>query len=234
MSQQFSYSTATSLPRDRVWKLLIDIEQWTKCSEIYTDLRWSGFPWVTGGCILGRLNYPTALTFRYVVQAFEPPRLIRYIAHSINAGFAAELTIRLTRLEGKTSIHVDAFTVGELTTTIPGGSLGLLKVLIERWFQDFARFCDQHAQAKAARPASQFTMLQSLVAAVQLPALLGVMQALLGRASRLVQNQHFEGDAAHIPPNSQREPDRDRFAIRRRFQDRGSGPGEGPVRCSPD
>ena len=138
MSQQFSYSTATSLPRDRVWKLLIDIEQWTKCSEIYTDLRWSGFPWVTGGCILGRLNYPTALTFRYVVQAFEPPRLIRYIAHSINAGFAAELTIRLTRLEGKTSIHVDAFTVGELTTTIPGGSLGLLKVLIERWFQDFA------------------------------------------------------------------------------------------------
>ena len=57
-------------------------------------------------------------------------------------GFANERTIRLEEVSCGTLIRVDAYTVGEPVREIPGGSLGFLKMLTEKWFVDFAHFCD--------------------------------------------------------------------------------------------
>jgi hypothetical protein len=146
MSRQFFYSITTNLSRDQVWELLTNIEEWTNFSAIYADLRWSGFPWVPGSCITGRLTYPIALVFRYLVKECEAPKLMRYMAQSAEAGFAVERAIRLEQLAGQTLIRVTAFTAGNPTIAIPGGSLGFLKMITERWFQDFALFCEKRAQ----------------------------------------------------------------------------------------
>lgn len=99
-----------------------------------------------GSCVMGHLNYPLTIPFRYVLRECTAPALIRYLADSLELGFANERTIRLEEAEGGTLIKVDAYTVGEPACDIPGGSLGFLKMLTEKWFADFARFCDEEAE----------------------------------------------------------------------------------------
>jgi hypothetical protein len=81
MCQQVLCSVSTVLPRDRVWELFAEIENWPKVSDVYNDLRWSGFPWTPHSCILGTIHYPCQLPLRYVVEKCEPGSLISYLAH---------------------------------------------------------------------------------------------------------------------------------------------------------
>lgn len=145
MSQSFSYSVSTCLPRERVWQALTNIGNWSKFSCVYRDIKWSGEPWVVGSSLTGNLNYPIKIPFRYVLKVCRPPELIRYLAQSREVGFANERTIRIEQLGLKTLIKVDAYSVGEPAINIPGGNLGFLKMLTEKWFPDLARFCDDEA-----------------------------------------------------------------------------------------
>lgn len=146
MCEQYIQSATTLLPRDRVWQLLTDIDNWVTCSNVYASLRWSGFPWQPGSCVLGQLKYPITLHFRHVLEEFRPPRLIRYIAHSTEAGFAISRTIRLEEHNGGTLITTAAYAVGIPVIDLPGGTMGFQKMLSERFFPDFANFCDAQAQ----------------------------------------------------------------------------------------
>jgi hypothetical protein len=139
----FSHSVTTKLPRDNVWSLVIDITNWPKFSDIYSDLRWEGTPWAEGSALVGQLNYPIVVSGRYVIRKCNPPRLIRYLSQTHNAGFATERTISLEELPNGTLIRVEAFVVGQ--PDMPGGALAFLKSLTERWFDDLARFCDNYA-----------------------------------------------------------------------------------------
>ncbi len=142
MRETFSYSVTTVLDRERVWELLEDIENWPKVSDVYTAVMWSGVPWERGSCVLGTINYPVAIPFRYVVERCEPPSVISYMGHSVEAGFATHRTIELEETKGGTLIKVTAYAHGEPIISLPGGTMGFLQKLTERWFQDFARFCD--------------------------------------------------------------------------------------------
>jgi hypothetical protein len=145
MGQTFSSFSTTSLPRERVWELLTDVSNWPKFSDIYAGpIRWVGEPWVPGSILVGELKYPLPLDFEYLLKVCEPPDMIRYLSHSVAAGFAIERTVRLLSLGDETMISVDAYAVGEPTLPIPGGSLGFMKMQTERWLNAFARFCDQH------------------------------------------------------------------------------------------
>ena len=106
---EFSYSVFTRLPRRRVWCLLTDIANWTKVSDIYSDLRWDGTPWAEGSAIVGHLNYPIVLAGRYEIRECNPPALIRYLSQTHGAGFATERTITLEQLVGGTLIRADAY-----------------------------------------------------------------------------------------------------------------------------
>jgi uncharacterized protein YndB with AHSA1/START domain len=140
VSASFSYSVITTLPRGRVWSLLTDITNWSKFSDVYSDLRWEGAPWAEGSAIVGQLNYPIVVSGRYVIRKCDPPTLIRYLSQTQGAGFASERTITLQQLVGGTTIRADAFVVG--TPKMPGGGLEFLRSFTTRWFDEFARFCD--------------------------------------------------------------------------------------------
>ena len=142
MLQSFSYSVTTCLPRESVWRVLTKIEEWPKFSCVYRDVKWVGEEWVLGSSLIGHLNYPIPIPFRYLLKDCIAPELIRYLADSPELGFANERTIRLEEVSCGTLIRVDAYTVGEPVREIPGGSLGFLKMLTEKWFFDFAHFCD--------------------------------------------------------------------------------------------
>jgi hypothetical protein len=149
MSQTFSYSVTTHLPRERVWQVLIDAHGWQRFSDIYGNLKWAGEPWVPGSCLLGTLTYPIPIKFRYLLKVCTPCTIIRYLADSPELGFANERTIRLNDLRGETLIQVDAYTVGTPVCKIPGGNLGFLKMLTERFFSHLAAFCDGQAVSPA-------------------------------------------------------------------------------------
>jgi hypothetical protein len=136
----FSYSVTSKLPRVRVWELLTDITNWSVLSGVYSNLRWVGKPWVAGSLIVGTLHYPIEVSGQYMIKTCQPPRLIRYLSQTLEAGFATERTIRLEQLGEGTLIHVDAYTVGN--PKIQGGALEFLRQLTTRWFDEFARFCD--------------------------------------------------------------------------------------------
>ncbi len=103
-----------------------------------------------GSYLTGHINYPLSIPFRYVLRACEEPSLIRYLADSLEVGFANERTIRLEQVGGETRIQVDAYSVGSPTCDVPGGTLGFLKMLTEKWFLDFARFCDDEARSDSS------------------------------------------------------------------------------------
>jgi uncharacterized protein YndB with AHSA1/START domain len=137
----FRYSVITKLPRGRVWSLLTDITNWPKFSDMYSDLRWDGAPWVEGSALVGQLNYPIVVSGQYVIRKCDPPVLIRYLSQTQDAGFATERTIMLEQLSEGTQIRVEAYVVGR--PAMPGGAPEFLKSLTTRWFDEFARFCDQ-------------------------------------------------------------------------------------------
>jgi len=136
----FSYAVVTKLPRGQVWSLLTDIANWPKFSDIYSDLRWDGTPWAEGSAIVGQLNYPIVVAGRYAIRECTPPALIRYLSQTRDAGFATERTITLEQLTDGTRIRADAYVVGR--PEMPGGASEFLKSLTTRWFNEFARFCD--------------------------------------------------------------------------------------------
>ena len=113
-------------------------------SDVYSNLRWVGFPWVEGSLIVGTLHYPIEISGQYVIKVCRPPELIRYLSQTLEAGFATERTIRLKELPEGTLIEVDAFIVGQ--PQMPGGAPEFLRKLTTRWFEEFARFCDSQAQ----------------------------------------------------------------------------------------
>jgi hypothetical protein len=160
MCQQLSYSVSTVLPRDRVWELFADIENWPKVSDVYNDLRCSGFPWAPQSSILGSIHYPNPLPLRYVIEKCDSGLLVSYLAHGTEGGFATHRTIRFEQRQGRTWIDVDSYAAGEPRFAIAGGSYGFLKMLTERWFPDFATFCDNHVCASGKEPAPSFPMAQ--------------------------------------------------------------------------
>jgi uncharacterized protein YndB with AHSA1/START domain len=141
----FSHSVVTTLPRDRVWSLLTDINNWPMFSDMYSDLRWDGTPWAEGSALVGQLNFPIVVSGRYVIRKCNPPTLIRYPSQTRDAGFATERTINLEELQNGTRIRVEAYVVGE--PEMPGGASEFLRSLSSRWFDEFARFCDNHVAA---------------------------------------------------------------------------------------
>ena len=146
MSEKFAYSVSTVLPRDRVWALFADIENWPKFSDVYHDVRWSGFPWEYGSFVLGTIHFPHPLPLRYVLETCQPGSLVSYVGYSTASGFATHRTITFEDQEGQTLIRVDSYIVGKPTFEIAGGGYGFLRMLTERWFRDFATFCDHHAR----------------------------------------------------------------------------------------
>lgn len=150
MAVSFSHSVGTRLPRDRVWSLLTDINNWPMFSDMYSDLRWDGTPWAEGSALVGQLNFPIVVSGRYVIRKCNPPALIRYLSQTRDAGFATERTINLEELQNGTRIRVEAYVVGE--PEMPGGASEFLRSLTSRWFDEFARFCDNQV---AADPDSQ-------------------------------------------------------------------------------
>jgi hypothetical protein len=136
----YSYSVTTKLPRGRVWSLLTDITNWPKISDMYSDLRWEGTPWAEGSAIVGQLNYPIVVAGRYVIKECDPPALVLYLSQTQDAGFATERTIILEQRMPRTLIRAEAFLVG--SPKMPGGGSEFLKRLTTRWFDEFARFCD--------------------------------------------------------------------------------------------
>ena len=145
MSQSFSYSVGTRLKTDAVWQLFVNVKMWSHISHVYDDLAWVGDPWLVGSSITGRLIYPVAMPFRYLIRDVKHLSLIRYLAHSAEIGFATERTITFEQLKGSTLIRVGAYAVGTCNCTISGGTRGFLKAITENWFLDFARVCDDEA-----------------------------------------------------------------------------------------
>jgi hypothetical protein len=163
MCQQFLYSVSTVLPLDRVWGLFADIENWPKVSDVYDDLRWSGFPWTPHSCIHGSIHFPHPLPLRYVMEKCEPGLLVSYLAHSTQGGFATHRTVRFEERRGRTWIEVNGYVVGEPRFAIAGGGYGFLKMLTERWFADFARFCDNYAYVPGETPSHCFRIARPYV-----------------------------------------------------------------------
>lgn len=139
----FSHSVITGLSRDRVWSVVTDITNWPKFSDVYSDLRWEGTPWAEGSALVGQLNYPMVVSGRYIIRKCNPPKLIRYLSQTRDAGFATERTISLQELANGTQIQVESFMVGQPNT--PGGAPEFLKSLTLRWCDDLGRFCDHYA-----------------------------------------------------------------------------------------
>ena len=149
MSIRFSYSVSTVLSRDGVWKLFAEIENWPKFSDVYDDLRWAGVPWTRGSWVLGSIHFPHPLPLRYVLETCQPGSLISYVAYSVDAGFATHRTVRFDQQQDHTLIQVDSYIIGTPKFSVAEGSYGFLRMLTEKWFRDFASFCDQHTKVHA-------------------------------------------------------------------------------------
>jgi hypothetical protein len=114
---------------------------------MYSDLHWEGTPWGEGSALVGQLNYPIVVPGRYEIKKCDPPALIRYLSQTEDAGFATERTITLEELPEGTRIRADAYTLG--TPDMPGGAPEFLRKLMTRWFDEFARFCDNQAGSRS-------------------------------------------------------------------------------------
>ena len=110
---------------------------------MYSDLRWEGAPWTEGSALAGRLNYPIVVSGRYVIRKYDPPVQVRYLSQTQDAGFATERTITMEELRDGTLIRVEAYVVGE--PEMPGGASEFLRSLTSRWFDEFARFCNEQS-----------------------------------------------------------------------------------------
>src|ERR1700687_3907983 len=113
MCRQLSYSVSTDLSRDCVWELFAEIQNWPKVSDVYDDLRWSGFPWTPQSSILGSIHYPHPLPLRYVIEKCKSGLFVRNLAHTTEGGFATHRTIRFEQRQGRTWIDVDSYAAGE-------------------------------------------------------------------------------------------------------------------------
>jgi Polyketide cyclase / dehydrase and lipid transport len=146
MSAQLYCSVSTELDREKVWSLFSDIENWHVCSDVYEGLRWEGSAWVTNASIVGRVRLNRNEKIRYVVEKCEPARLVSYVGHSEESGFASHRTIRFVdREEGGTLIEIDYYTMGTPKTAVAGAKF--VKWLTERWIYGFARFCREYSES---------------------------------------------------------------------------------------
>jgi hypothetical protein len=133
MSSLLSYSVSTTLQRDRVWLAFSDIENWPQFSTLYSNLRWVGFPWLSGSSILGKIA-PHELTVRYVVEQCDPGRHVSYIGHSTEAGFASHRDIQLVDSESEgTTIQVSYYLAG--CGHVLDSGQNFVKTLLECWFR---------------------------------------------------------------------------------------------------
>ena len=92
--------------------------------------------------LVGQLNYPIVVSGRYVIKRCDPPKLIRYLSQTHDAGFATERTISLEELRNGTLIRVEAFLVGQPAAP---GSVAFLQSLTVRWLDELSRFCDSRS-----------------------------------------------------------------------------------------
>jgi hypothetical protein len=155
MGALLEYSVSTVLDRNRVWSAFADIENWSKFSPIYSNLRWSGFPWQFGSSILGTIAYPRELTVRYALEHCDPAIRVSYIGHSSLAGFASHREIRFVDSEdGGTTLRVSYYVAGNGNALGDGQSF--VKTLLERWFREFAEYCDRLAQKHTSTAGERF------------------------------------------------------------------------------
>lgn len=154
MSEQHHFSVSTALDRERVWALFSDIQNWIRCSDVYQDLTWKGSPWSINATIVGRVRHNRNERVRYVVERYQPGRLVTYIGHSEDSGFASHRTIRfLDRQDGGTVIEMHYFTVASRESSAVGEQF--VKWLTERWIEGFARYCDVQAGTLSTAMASR-------------------------------------------------------------------------------
>jgi hypothetical protein len=147
MSAQLYCSVSTELDRGHVWSLFYDIENWLVCSDVYEDLKWDGSPWVTNASIVGRVRHNRNEKIRYVVEKCESARLVSYVGHSYESGFASHRAIRFVdRVQGGTLIEIDYYSLGTPHSAVAGEKF--VKWLTERWIYGFARFCEEHSAAR--------------------------------------------------------------------------------------
>lgn len=146
MPAQRYCSASTELDREHVWSLFSDIENWLVCSDVYERLEWQGSPWVTNASIVGRVRHNRNEKIRYVVEKCEPARLVSYVGHSNESGFASHRTIRFVdREEGGTLIEIHYYSVGSPDFAVAGEKF--VQWLTERWIDGFARLCEVHSGA---------------------------------------------------------------------------------------
>ena len=146
MSAQLHCSVSTELDREQVWWLFSDIQNWVRCSDVYEGLRWEGTPWVTNASIVGRVRHNRNEKIRYVVEKCEPARLVSYLGHSYDTGFASHRRIRFAdHAGGGTLIGVSYYSVGSPDRAMFGQNF--VKWLTERWIGGFARFCEERSGA---------------------------------------------------------------------------------------
>lgn len=154
MSVQHHFSVVTALDREHVWALFSDIQNWVNCSDVYEGLTWGGSPWAVNSSIAGRVRHNRKERVRYVVERYEPGRLVTYIGHSDESGFASHRTIRfLDREGGGTLIEMQYFTVASPDSSAVGEQF--VRWLTERWIEGFARHCDAHAGTLSTAMASR-------------------------------------------------------------------------------
>jgi Polyketide cyclase / dehydrase and lipid transport len=144
MSSHLYCSVSTELDREHVWSLFSNIKNWLECSDVYEGLRWEGSPWATNASIVGRVRHNQNEKIRYVVEKCDPARLVSYVGHSYDSGFASHRTIRFAdREEGGTLIEINYYSVCSLDSAEVGAKF--VKWLTERWIYGFARFCEERS-----------------------------------------------------------------------------------------
>jgi Tfp pilus assembly ATPase PilU len=88
---------------------------------VYGGLRWQGSPWTTNASIIGRVRHNRNEKIRYVVEKCEPGRMVSYVGHSNESGFASHRAIHfLDREQGGTLIEISYYSVGSHGTAIQG------------------------------------------------------------------------------------------------------------------
>ena len=154
MSARHLFSVSTELDREHVWALFSDIQNWVDCSDVYECLTWGGSPWAINSSIAGRVRHNRNERVRYVVERYQPGRLVTYIGHSDDSGFASHRTIRFLDLEaGGTLIELQYFTVASPESSVVGDQF--VRWLTERWIEGFAHYCDAHAGTVNAAASSR-------------------------------------------------------------------------------
>ncbi|HEV2396850.1 MAG TPA: SRPBCC family protein [Candidatus Sulfotelmatobacter sp.] len=151
MSEPRYCSVSTDLDREHVWSLFSDIENWLVCSDVYEGLKWKGSPWTTNASIVGRVRHNRNEKIRYMVEKCEPARLVSYVGHSNESGFASHRTIRFAdRKEGGTLIEIQYYSVGNPDFAVAGEKF--VKWLTERWIHGFAGFCQERSGVAGRGP----------------------------------------------------------------------------------